>query len=40
MKITWPEMRFAPVNLWTVCPAWYWYATAEERREFLYNILR
>lgn len=33
VKITWPDINFGPVNLWTMVSAYWFYMTPEERLE-------
>ena len=35
--VTWPDITFPPINLYTVPPAWFFYATAKEKIEMYYR---
>lgn len=37
-KITWPELTFGPVNLYSVLPAWYFYLSEEEKNEMAQKV--
>ncbi len=34
-RLTWPMMRFGPVNLWTVVPASWFYLSIEEKQKHM-----
>jgi len=34
MSVTWPDLSFPPINLNILPPAWWFYATREEREIF------
>jgi hypothetical protein len=37
--ITYPDINLPAVNLWVVAPAWYFYATQEERQKYYEQLL-
>lgn len=37
-KIFWPDIRFGPVSLWSLPPAWWFYSSKEEKEEFAKNL--
>lgn len=39
LVITWPDINLPAINLWVVAPAWYFYATPEERMAYYERVL-
>ena len=37
--ITYPDINLPAINLWVLPPAWYFYATQEERKKYYEDIL-
>lgn len=37
--ITYPDINLPAINLWVLPPAWYFYATQEERTKYYEDIL-
>ena len=37
--ITWPDINLPAINLWVLPPAWYFYATQEERHKYYEDLL-
>ena len=37
--ITYPDINLPAINLWVVIPAWYFYATKEERIKYYEELL-
>lgn len=37
--ITYPDVTLPAINLWVVIPAWYFYATPEERAKYYEELL-
>ena len=37
--ITYPDTNLPAINLWVLMPAWYYYATPEEREEYYMGLL-
>lgn len=36
--ISWPEMTFGPVNLYSLPPAWFFYLSAEEKMQLVQQV--
>jgi hypothetical protein len=39
MTITYPDINLPAINLWVLPPAWYFYATQEERTKYYEELL-
>ena len=39
IHITWPDLTFPPINLYVLVPAWFFYASEEERQQYFDNRL-
>ena len=37
-NVSWPDLSFGPVNLYSLSPAWFFYLTADEKRQLAYQV--
>ena len=36
-KVSWPDLTFGPVNLYSLPPAWFFYMSREEKSALLHD---